>query len=167
MPKPAKETTKQKAFLMRLDGNTFTDIGKKLKVCSQTVSRWENGWIDGRGRRYTGWKQDLEQMRDEIDREMLNKGLMLKRKRLQTLEEIAEMAIEKMKEQFPNITAKTATDMKALTSEIRELLKQIAIEKGEYRQGDQTLDAVKADITLTEMQERYQNAYRPDKEDTD
>ena len=65
---------------------------------------------------------------------------------------------------FPNIQAKTAADVKALLSEVRELCRLIAEEKGEFKPNPQTVVAVKTDITLNELSERYVNANAPDQE---
>ncbi len=65
---------------------------------------------------------------------------------------------------FPNIQAKTAADVKALLSEVRELCRLIAEEKGEFKPNPQTVVAVKTDITMNELSERYVNAHADDQE---
>ena len=143
-------------------------IARKLKVSPKTIGRWENGYTDSKGRCYKGWKAELEQMWAEDEKQLLEKGIMLKSRRLEVYDELAEMALQKLRQQFPLVTeAKTNADLKALMAEVRELTKQAAIEKGEYRTGDQTLVAVKADISLTELQERYMESHGYSEEDTD
>ena len=58
----AKISTKKReqAFLMRMDRKSFAEIAKETGVSAKTVSRWEHGWIDGKGRKHPGWKPQLE-----------------------------------------------------------------------------------------------------------
>jgi len=152
---------KELAFRMRVERHSMAAIARELKISKETVSRWENGYIDSKGRRYAGWKEKLELVRTEQEEEELNCGLMLKKERLKAYDELARMAIDKIRKQFPSIKAKTPADAKALMSEVRELCRLISKEKGEYPfpGGNQTLIAVKNDITLSELQERYRNAH--------
>jgi transcriptional regulator with XRE-family HTH domain len=160
---------KRKAFQMRIARHTLTDIAKKLKVAKNTLSKWESGYIDAKGRRYRGWKEELQRLWQEQDDEDLKCGLMVKKERLKAYDKLARMAIEKVEKQFPSIKAKTPADAKALLSEIRELCRLIAVEKGEYPAsgGNQTLIAVKTDISLSELQKRYKNAQGNSEEESD
>jgi len=165
---PRGEVSKrQKAFRMRLAKHSLAEIAKELKVSTNTISKWENGWIDSRGRRHKGWKEELQRLWQEQEEEELKCGLMLKKERLKAYDKLARMAIEKIEKQFPHITAKTSSDVKALLSEVRELCRLIAIEKGEYSPGSQTLIAVKTDISLSELQERYRNAKYDSEDEAD
>jgi len=150
--------TREKAFRLRLERRSFADISRELDVSPKTVSRWENGWIDGKGTRHSGWKADLEKAWREKSDADLEYGLILKEERLRTYEDLARMAVNKIKECFPNLKAKTPADAKALLSEVRELLKCIARERGELNPSPQTMVAVKADININELAERYQAA---------
>lgn len=149
---------REKAFRLRLERKTIAEISREVGVSERTVSRWENGWVDARGRKTPGWKPELEKAWRELAETELQYGLMLKEERLKTYEELARLAVAKIKEMFPHIRAKTAADAKALMSEVRELMRLIAEEKGEYKPRPHTLVAVKTDITLNEISERYRNA---------
>lgn len=149
---------REKAFRLRLERKTIAEISREVGVSERTVSRWENGWVDARGRKTPGWKPELEKAWRELAETELQYGLMLKEERLKTYEELARLAVAKIKEMFPHIRAKTASDAKALMSEVRELMRLIAEEKGEYKPRPHTLVAVKTDITLNEISERYRNA---------
>ena len=143
---------------MRLQGVTLKAIAKELKVSANTISRWEKGWIDSRGRKRRGWLAELEKVKGESEKDEYMAGLALKKERLRTYDELAQMAIEKIKASFPNITAKTSSDVKALLSEVRELCRLMAMEQGSLRPGGQTIVAVKNDITIEELSQRYRNA---------
>jgi len=88
----------------------------------------------------------------------------LKKERLKAYDKLVRMVIAKVEEKFPAIKAKTASDMKALLSEVRELSRLIALEKGELSQGGQTLIAVKTDVSLTDLQQRYIDAQHNNQE---
>lgn len=150
---------REKAFRLRLERKTLAEIAREVGVSERAVSRWENGWVDARGRKTPGWKPELEKAWRELAETELQYGLMLKEERLKTYEELARLAVAKIKEMFPHIRAKTASDAKALMSEVRELMRLIAEEKGEYKPRTHTLVAVKTDITLNEISERYRNAH--------
>lgn len=150
---------REKAFRLRLERKTIAEISREVGVSERTVSRWENGWVDAKGRKTPGWKPELEKAWRELSETELQYGLMLKEERLKTYEELARLAVAKIKEMFPHIRAKTAADAKALMSEVRELMRLIAEEKGEYKPRPHTLVAVKTDITLNEVSERYRNAH--------
>ncbi|HWP37494.1 MAG TPA: hypothetical protein VNL18_08080 [Gemmatimonadales bacterium] len=108
----------------------------------------------------------MEKAWRELAESELQYGLMLKEERLKTYEELARLAVAKIKETFPSIRAKTAADAKALLSEVRELMRLIAEEKGDYKPRPHTVVAVKTDVTLNEISERYRNA-RADREEED
>lgn len=150
---------REKAFRLRLERKTIAEISRDVGLSERTVSRWENGWVDARGRKTPGWKPELEKAWRELAETELQYGLMLKEERLKTYEELARLAVAKIKEMFPHIRAKTAADAKALMSEVRELMRLIAEEKGDYKPRPHTLVAVKTDITLNEISERYRNAH--------
>jgi DNA-binding XRE family transcriptional regulator len=150
---------RQKAFRLRLQRKTFAEICREVGVSDKTLSRWERGWIDAKGRKHPGWQAELEKAWRDLSESELQYGLMLKEERLKTYEELARLAVAKIKEMFPNIRAKTASDAKALLSEVRELMRLIAEEKGEYKPRPHTLVAVKTDITLNEISERYRSAH--------
>ena len=150
---------REKALRLRLERKTIAEISREVGVSERTVSRWENGWVDAKGRKTAGWKPELEKAWRELSETKLQYGLMLKEERLKTYEELARLAVAKIKEMFPSIRAKTAADAKALMSEVRELMRLIAEEKGDYRPTPHTLIAVKTDITLNEISERYRNAH--------
>ena len=149
---------KQKAFRMRLQGMTFKAIATELKVSANTISRWEKGWVDRRGRKHRGWLAELEKVKEESEKDEYLAGLALKRERLKAYDELAQLAIEKIKASFPNITAKTPSDVKALLSEVRELGRLIAMEQGSLYSGGRTVVAVKNDITIEELSQRYRDA---------
>jgi len=167
MGKVTHHKKREKAFRLRLERMSLANIARELSISVNTVSKWENGWTDKRGRRHKGWKEELERLWQEEEEKVLQTGLMLKKERLETYDKLARMVIEKIETQFPEITAKTPADVKALLSEVRELCRLIAIEKGEYSPGSQTIVAVKTDISLSELQERYRNAQRDIEIETD
>ncbi len=150
---------REKAFRLRLERKTFAEISREVGVSDKTLSRWEHGWLDAGGRKHPGWKPELEKAWRELSETELQYGLMLKEERLKTYEELARLAVAKIKEMFPSIRAKTASDAKALMSEVRELMRLIAEEQGDYKPRPHTLIAVKTDITLNEISERYRNAH--------
>ena len=156
---------REKAFRLRVEQKTLTEISAEVGVAPRTVSRWENGWVDAKGGKHRGWKGELEKAWHALSETELQYGLMLMEERLKTYEELAAMAVAKIKEMFPNIKGKTAADAKALLSEVRELMKLIAEEKGEFKSQPKTIVAVKTDITLNEISERYRNAYADNRED--
>lgn len=150
---------REKAFRLRVERKTLAEIAREVGVSAKTVSHWENGWVDARGRKTPGWKLELEKAWRKLAEAELQYGLMLKEERLKTYEELARLAVAKIKEMFPSIRAKTASDAKALLSEVRELMRLIAEEKGDYKPRPHTLVAVKTDITLNEISERYRNVH--------
>jgi len=143
---------------MRLQGTTLRAIATELKVSANTISRWEKGWVDSKGRKHRGWLAELEKVKQESETDEYMSGLALKKERLKAYDELAQMAIEKIKVSFPNITAKTPSDVKALLSEVRELCRLMAMEQGSLHSGGQTIVAVKNDITIEELSQRYRDA---------
>ncbi|MHC4253376.1 MAG: helix-turn-helix domain-containing protein [Planctomycetota bacterium] len=154
MGKVPKEKREQ-AFRMRLARKTFTEIAGVVGVSTKTLSRWENGWIDRGGREHSGWRQELETSWRENIEETPDYGIIVREERIKTLQELARMAMAKLKEMFPHIKGTKAVDAKALMSEFRELAKLVAQEKGELSRGPSTVVAVKNDITLADIQDRY------------
>ena len=51
---------REKAFRLRLERKTIAEISREVGVSERTVSRWENGWVDAKGRKNAGWKAELE-----------------------------------------------------------------------------------------------------------
>jgi DNA-binding XRE family transcriptional regulator len=160
MGKVTHPKKREKAFRLRLEKMSLANIARDIHVSVNTVSKWENGWVAKNGRRYKGWKEELERLWQEQEDQALQSGLMLKNERLKAYDKLARMVIEKIETEFPEINAKTPADVKALMSEVRELCRLIAIEKGEYAPGGQSIVAVKTDISLSELQERFNNARR-------
>lgn len=158
--------TREKAFRLRLERRTLAEVSRETGISTKTLSRLENGWIDQAGRRHVGWKPQMEKAWKELGETEIACGLMLKTERLKTYEELARLAVAKVKEMFPLIRTKSAADVKALLSEIRELCRLIAEEKGEFRPSPQTLVAVKADVTVNELAGRYKDAHA-DREEGD
>lgn len=158
MPKKRDRSNKRKAFRMRVQGMTQKDVATELKVSPKTIARWEKGWIDGKGRKHRGWLSELEKLKAEVEKEEYTSGLAIKRERMKAYDELAQMAIAKIKEIFPNIKGKTAADAKALLSEVRELCRLMAMERGELGPSNQTVVAVKNDITIEELSERYRDS---------
>jgi len=150
---------REKAFRLRLENKSFRQIAEETGTCARTVSRWENGWVDKKGRKHPGWKGEMDRVFHENASQELQYGLLVKEERIKTYEELARLAVAKVKQIFPQIRGKTALDAKALLSEIRELCRLIAAEKGELHSGPQTVIAVKTDITLNELQDRYRSAH--------
>jgi transcriptional regulator with XRE-family HTH domain len=152
---PAK---KKKAFRLRLEGLTMAEVARQCGISSTTIQKLENGWTDEKGVRHPGWKDDIERLRREDEQAERESGLALKEERIKAYERLAKQAIDLIEKQFPNIKMKNASDAKALISEVRELGRLISIEKGEYRPGKVSLTAVKADITVAELERRYEEA---------
>ena len=156
---------RKKAFRLRLKHLPLDQVASESGLSVRTVRKLENGWTDGKGVKHPGWRQKLNELWKEEERAELECGLSLKKERVKVYEKLANQAIEIVEKQFPSIKMKNASDAKALLSEIRELCRLIAIEKGEYRPGTGTIVAVKTDITLAELQERYTAAQQVEVED--
>jgi len=149
---------KKKAFRMRLQRVSMMEIARTVGMSMTTLHNLEHGRTDKKGVRHRGWREELERMWAEEEKAELESGLALKSERVKAYKELADQAIKIVKEQFPNITMKSAADAKALLSEIRELNRLIAIETGQYRPGGGTAVAVRTDITINELEERYEAA---------
>jgi hypothetical protein len=157
MGKLSKDKREQ-AFRMRLARKTFTEIAGEIAVSTKTLSRWENGWIDRGGREHKGWRQELETSWRENIEETPDYGIIVREERIKTLQELARMAVAKLKEIFPLIKGTKMVDAKALMSEVRELAKFIAQDVGDLTRGPSTVVAVRNDITLADIQDRYMRA---------
>ena len=158
----------REAFRLRLAQKSCIDVAKAVSISPTTLNHWENGWVDTKGRQHPGWKEKLIQLWKEQEQAELNSGLLLKKTRLMTYDKLARMVVAKIEEKFPNLKAKSASDFKALISEVRELCRLIAVEKGEYPSGgSQTVIGIKNDITLPDLQKRYidVHANRPENAD--
>ena len=151
--------TREKALRLRIERRSLADVSRETGISKRSLLRLENGWVDADGRKHPGWKPKLEMAWKDLIEGELTCGLMLKEERLKTYQELARMAVAKVKEMFPLIRTKSAADVKALLSEIRELCRLIAEEKGEFRPNPQTLVAVKADVTVNELAGRYKDAH--------
>jgi hypothetical protein len=151
------EAKRRKAFQLRVQGKTITDAAREAGISRCTLRRLETGWIDKRGVRHRGWKHDLDAARDQARAGEAQGGFSVKEARIKAYEELAEQAIEIVRSQFPTIRMKNATDAKALLSEIRELGRLIATEKGEHA-GPAKIVAVRASLTSDEMQRRFVEA---------
>jgi len=159
------EWKQKKAFLLRLARKSFSAVARECSMSSRTIQLLEKGWTDKAGVFHPGWKDDLEKQWEEEDQSEHERGLALKKRRIEAYERLALQAIEIVEKQFPNITMKSASDAKALLSEIRELCRLISIERGEYRPGKGPTIALKADITLKELRDRYDAAKQIEVED--
>ena len=156
---------RKKAFRLRLEHKSMAQVARECGLSQPMVRKLENGWIDRKGVKHPGWKEELERLWKEEEHAELESGLALKKERVKAYERLARQAIDLVEKQFPTIKMKNAADAKALLSEIRELCRLISIEKGEYRPGGGTVVAVKTDVTLTELQERYAAAQRVEVEE--
>jgi hypothetical protein len=152
------EWKKQKAFLMRLARKPMSAVARECHMSTTTVHLLEKGWTDKAGVFHAGWKDDLEKRWMAENQGEHEQGLALKKRRIEAYESLALQAIELVEKQFPNIKIKNASDAKALLSEIRELCRLISIERGEYHPGTGSVIAVKADITMKELKDRYEAA---------
>jgi len=152
------EWKRQKAFLMRLARKPMSAVARECHMSATTVHLLEKGWTDKAGVFHPGWQDDLEKRWLAENEGEHEQGLALKKRRIDAYERLAMQAIELVEKQFPNITMKSASDAKALLSEIRELCRLISIERGEYRPGTGPVIAVKADITMKELESRYEAA---------
>ncbi len=149
---------RKKAFRMRLQRKSFAAIVRELHISKATLGKLERGWVDKKGVRHKGWREELERLWKEEGKAELECGIAVKEERVRTYDRLMRQAVEAIEKSFPNIVAKNASDMKALLSEVRELCRLASIELGQYHPGGGTLVAVKADITLAEMKERYRAA---------
>ena len=143
---------------MRLEQKSFAEISRALGISAKTISRWENGYRDSAGHWHAGWRPRLEERWKEMIEADLQYGLMKKEERLKAMEKTARLLINRANALLPSVKVKNAADIKLLVSEARELLKLIKVELGEATKGPDTLVAVKADITLNELRERFAQA---------
>ena len=150
---------RKRAFRLRLQHKTVAAVARELKMAPNTLRKLERGWVDGKGVRHRGWRDELRRLWEEEEKkEALECGIALKEKRIKAYDRLARQAVEVIEKSFPNIVAKNASDIKALLSEVRELCRLTSIELGQYRPGGGPVVAVRTDITLAEMQERYRAA---------
>ena len=154
MPR-AKTKLREKAFAMRVERKSFADIARELGIASRTVSRWENGYTDSYGHRHAGWKPRLETEWKKLTEAKLQHDLMQMEECLKAIERMSLMIYNRLKDFLPTVKLKNAADAKALLSEFRELIRLAALKKGEFMKSPDNLVAVRADITLSELQERY------------
>jgi hypothetical protein len=148
----------EKAFRLRVERRSFKDIAKATGVSAKTIGRWEKGWVDAAGHAHAGWKDQLRQAWKDRTKASLQYGLILKEERLKAYEELARLAIAKVKESFPEIRAKNAMDVKALISEVRELCRLIGRETGQVVPNPHAVVALKTDVTINDLRERYKAA---------
>ena len=156
---------RKKAFRLRLQRMPVAQVARECDLSRLTIQKLERGWVDKKGVKHPGWREELERLWKEDEQAELECGLGLKKERIKAYEKLAKQAIEIVEKQFPSIKMKSAADAKALISEIRELCRLISIEKGEYHTGGGTVIAVKTDITLAQLQERYAAAQQVEVEE--
>ncbi len=150
---PEKRRT---AFRLRLQHRSVAAVARELRMAPNTVRKLERGWVDGKGVRRRGWREELRRLWDEEEKKAaLECGIALKEKRIKAYDRLARQAVEVIEKSFPNIVAKNASDIKALLSEVRELCRLTSIELGQYRPGGGPVVAVRTDITLADVQEAY------------
>ncbi len=146
---------RKEAFRMRLQGKSFAAIVRELHISRVTLGRLERGWVDRKGVRHKGWREELERLWNEDGKADLQCAIAIREKRVQTYDRLMRQAVEAIEKNFPNIVLKNASDVKALLSEVRELCRLASIELGQYHPGGGTLVAVKNEITLADVQEAY------------
>ena len=145
---------RQKAFRMRVEGHSIMDIARECHLDQQTVRRLEDGYIDKRGVRHRGWKEELEKLQAEQRRAELECGLALREERIKTYRELAEQAAEKIRTQFPNVVMKNPSDYKSIMSEFRELCRLLGQEVGAKPEGEAP-SGVRTDLTREDVEEAY------------
>jgi len=145
---------RQKAFRMRVEGHSIAEVARECHLDPQTVKRLEDGYIDRRGVRHRGWKEELEKLRAEQERSELECGLALKEERIKVYKQLAEEAAQKIRSQFPGIVMKNPSDYKSLMSEFRELCRLLGQEVGARPEGE-ARGGVKTDVALEEIEEAY------------
>ena len=158
--KSETQQKKEQALMMRVGGTSYAKIAKALKVSEGTLVKWEHGWFDAKGIKHAGWREELIRLQRQREAEELERGLMAKQTRIKGYEKYARKIAERIDKMLPELKGKRSSDFKALMSEYRELCRMIGVEKGEVPCGHQTSVAVKTDITLSELRERYINAKR-------
>lgn len=157
------QARKQTAFDLRLMGRTFKEVAQEIKVSTSTLGKWENGWLDKEGKFHPGWKEELEKLWKEQQKEFMQSGLMIKQERLKTYDRLIRAAVTKIEEQFVDIPLKTAGDVKFMLAEVRELCKLMAIETGQYnpQANGNEIPGQKTDMPMMEIEERYRKARIP------
>ncbi len=156
---PALNPKKRKqAYRLRLQRKSIAEIARTLSMAPATVRKLEHGWVDKKGVRHRGWREELERLWDEERKGELECGLALKEEQVKALKRLAQQAIDKIESQFPTITMKTTTDWKTLVSEIRELIRMLSEAVGRKRGGVKTT-TLRTEITLEEVQEAYAEAH--------
>ena len=162
---PALDPKKRRqAFRLRLQRKSFAEISRTLHMAPTTIRRLECGWVDKKGVRHRGWREDVERLWDEERKAELECGLALKEERVKALKRIAQQAIDKVETQFPAVTMASPSDWKTLVSEIRELISLLSDEVGGRRGADRTVlpgrgVITRTQITLEEIQEAYEEAH--------
>ena len=146
---------RKKAFRLRVEGYNIAEVARECHIAVETVRRLENGYVDQRGIRHPGWREELERMKREQQRAELECGLALKEERIKAFKRLAEQAVAKIQTQFPNIVMKSPADFKALVSEVRELCKLLADELGQRRANDTPAVSIKADVTLEQVRSAF------------
>jgi len=145
---------RQKAFRMRVEGHNIAEIARECHLDKETIQRLENGYIDKRGVRHRGWKEELEKLQAEQERSELECGLALKEERIKVYKQLAEEAAQKIRSQFPGIVMKNPSDYKSLMSEFRELCRLLGQEVGARPEG-QARAGVRTDIALEDVEDAY------------
>ena len=163
--KPIHPMKRKKAFRMRVEGHTIADVARECHLAKDTVQRLENGYVDRRGVRRPGWKEELERLKHEQDRAEFDCAAELREERLKAFRRLATMAIEKIETQFPNIVMKSTTDYKALCSEARELHRILREESGNGKSDDAPSISIKADVTFEQAKEAFDASRQVDVDD--
>jgi len=146
---------KRKAFRMRLDNRSIAEVSRECKISRKTIMKLERGWTDKKGVHHPGWLEKLEEMQQREEAEELAFAMQTKEQRIGVYEDLAGQFVKRIKERFPNMKGPEA---KAFASEIRELGRQIAIERGDAGPGRKASSSARKDITPAELRERYEDA---------
>jgi len=162
---PTLDPKKRKqAFRLRLQRISIAEVSRRLHMAPATIRKLERGWVDKKGVRHRGWREEIERLWDEDRKTELECGLALREEQVKALKRLAQQAIDKVEKQFPGITMETPTDWKTLVSEIRELIRMLSEEVGRRRGGVKTA-TLRTEITLEEVREAYAEAHVIDAED--
>ena len=128
---PSLDPKKRKqAFKLRLQKKSFAEIARTLHMSDNTVRNLEVGWIDRKGVRHRGWREELERLWKAQEKTELMGGLAVREERIKVYRRLAEQAVEKIERQFPNIQMEKPSDYKAIMSELRELCRLMSAELG-------------------------------------
>jgi len=163
MPTLDPKKSKQ-AYRLRLQRISIAEISRRLHMAPATIRKLEHGWVDKKGVRHRGWREEIERRWDSENRDEIESGLALREEQVKALKRLAQQAIDKIEDQFPAITMKTPTDWKTLVSEIRELIRMLSEEVGRKRGGVRTT-TLRSEITLEEVREAYAEAHVVDADD--